>query len=188
MSTENAPNTSPQNTTPAGGGTSSPPGSSSAGPSAAEFEALRARLAQYEAADTEKARAQAAAERAKLEKRAEDAEKRANSLHEAARKQAALNALQGLRKPDFLPLVMDKVQLDDAGLLTEDSKKAVQAWRDENPFLFEDATPPAPKPGNHPAPAPKAGQGTKFSAEEQARIDRYSGGDGKTSALAKLFS
>jgi hypothetical protein len=89
---------------------------------------------------------------------------------QAAKKQAALNALPGMKQPDtFLSLVMPHVAINEVGQLTEESRAALVAWKTEHSYLFEAANPqglgttPTATAGHRPA----AGE---FSQEDLAMM------------------
>lgn len=157
MPDPNVPNPSPD--TPPGGAPPAPvpsPGSPPGGgspPAPApdpEIAALKAKLAAYEAQDKSAMKAAHEAELEKLRTREAETRKSAEKTLGIARKRAALSHLAGLKRAEqFFPLVADKVALDDAGDLTAEAKTALDAWRAENPELF-DAT--AAGAGSHPMP------------------------------------
>lgn len=107
----------------------------------AKLQEATTKLTSYESKASEGERAKAhAAHEAELEKlRTQGAleSQRALKLETGLKRAAAMNHLAGLKRPEtFLPLVLDKVAVDEAGALTVDSKKALDTWRTENPELF----------------------------------------------------
>lgn len=144
--------------------------------------ALKAQQDAQAAADAAKAKAdaQTAADAAKAAADAQtaasdaataaDVQAQVGKLQKQLLRQATLAALPGLDKPDtFLPLVMDKVSLDDNGALTADSVTALEAFKTEHHYLFAAGAGAAgTTPGS--AAGHRAAAGS-FDSDDQASMD-----------------
>lgn len=135
-----------------------PPPAPATNAASEELARLRLELETYRGRDSAAEQAKRAALDAAAAEKLSVTEARATKLETAAKRQAALNALAGIKRADtFLPLVLGLVALDDNGALTEESTKALAAWRTANPELFDAGTIPGPHPQGGPRTAATPG-------------------------------
>jgi multidrug efflux pump subunit AcrA (membrane-fusion protein) len=148
-----------------------------------ESQLEKIKLAQLSATDRDKAMAQAEIEKAKTE--SEKLSEQLRTAQSQAKKNATLAHLSDLKDPLYLTLAPD-VHLNDLGLLTDDSKAALDKFRSTRKELFT-----APIQSS----TPMAGSSGKLApnqwTEEQHkmfRAARIQPGEKKQSPLGKEFS